>query len=192
MSKAYSEGLNFSFPVKGDTSYDATVDAAFTTISGHGHLGDGSGDQIVTAAVVANAITGAKIRLANNEALRALNAAGAADVDLLKLTTGNLLSLLAPLVFGSNITETATGATAISLATFLTVLNKASGSATLANGTTEGQAKLIYNINSASCVVTPATSAGVNTATLAQNGAVLYLWLSSEWRACAFGNCTLA
>ncbi len=190
MSINYTDGLNISWPEKGDTSFAATVDAALTAISGHGHTGTGDGDQIAAAALATNAVTGAKLRLANNETLRALNAAGAADVDLLKLTTGNLLAILAPLILSSTVTETATGTTAIALTTLITVLNKASGAASLANGT-EGQIKFIVNINSASCAVTPATSSGHNTATLAQNGAVLYAYLSSEWRACAFADCTL-
>lgn len=47
--------------------------------------------QIVTKFIADNNVTGAKIRLGNNETLRARNAANTADVDLLKLTAGNLL-----------------------------------------------------------------------------------------------------
>lgn len=47
--------------------------------------------QIVTKFIQDNAVTGAKFRLNNNETLRARNAAGSADVDLLKLTTSDIL-----------------------------------------------------------------------------------------------------
>ena len=47
--------------------------------------------QIVTKFIQDNAVTGAKIRLQNNETLRARNAANTADVDLLKLNLTNQL-----------------------------------------------------------------------------------------------------
>lgn len=46
--------------------------------------------QIVTKFIQNNAVTGAKFRLNNNETLRARNAAGAADIDLFKLTTSDI------------------------------------------------------------------------------------------------------
>lgn len=49
--------------------------------------------QISSKFIQNNAVTGAKIRLGNNETLRARNAANTADVDLLKLDTGNLFTL---------------------------------------------------------------------------------------------------
>jgi hypothetical protein len=194
-SKNYTDGLNFSWPTKNDTNWDVPADSALTAISGHGHTGTGDGDQIVSAALAADAVTGAKLRLANNEALRARNAAGSADVNLLKLTTGNLLSVLLPFLLSS--TETLTGSNsseAVSLSTLVTISNKSqSGSAalTLADGT-EGQIKLVHNKNSGTIVCTPATTAGTNTASLVQRGTVLYIFLDSEWRAFAGAGCTLS
>lgn len=49
--------------------------------------------QFVTKFYQDNSVTGAKIRLANNETLRARNAANTANVDLLKLTTGDVFEL---------------------------------------------------------------------------------------------------
>lgn len=49
--------------------------------------------QIKTKFIEDNAVTGAKARLANNESLRARNAANSADVSLFKLTTGDAFEL---------------------------------------------------------------------------------------------------
>lgn len=49
--------------------------------------------QIVTKFIQNDAVTGTKIRLSNNETLRARNAANSADIDLLKLTSSNILEL---------------------------------------------------------------------------------------------------
>lgn len=49
---------------------------------------------LITKFITDNAVTGAKIRLNNNEALRSLNQAGTASVDLLKLNATNNLELL--------------------------------------------------------------------------------------------------
>lgn len=46
--------------------------------------------QYTTKFIAGNAITGAKIRLNNNETMRARNAAGSADIDLFKLTTSDV------------------------------------------------------------------------------------------------------
>lgn len=46
--------------------------------------------QYTTKFIADNAITGAKLRFANNETARARNAAGSADIDLFKLTTSDV------------------------------------------------------------------------------------------------------
>lgn len=178
--KAYTGGLNFTWPTKGDTNWDDEADVALTNVSGHTHDGVNGGAQISTSGLAANAVNGTKLRLANNEALRARNQAGNADVDLLKLTTGDLLSLLRVFIFGS--TETLTSSGAISLTTTVTVLNGSSIAMTLANGT-EGQVKLVVNINSTTATVTPATTSGANMLSLGQHGAALLTYIGSEWRA---------
>jgi hypothetical protein len=93
MSKSYTGGLNFSWPTKGDTNWDTTADSALTTVSAHGHTGSGDGSQISTAGIAANSVTGAKILLANDEALRARQASSTI-VDILKLNASNLLEFV--------------------------------------------------------------------------------------------------
>ena len=188
MSENFTGGLNFTWPANGDPGgWASTVEAALTAISSHTHDGGSLG-----APLAASSTTDAAIRLRSQLPLRARNAAGTGDVNLLQTTSGDLLSILTVLVFGQTPeTITATGTTAVSIATAVTILNKASGAGTLADGVA-GQIKLIVNINSTSCTVTPATTAGTNTAALAQNGAVLYIFLSGEWRAFAGAGCTLS
>lgn len=79
-------------------------------------------------------------------------------------------------------TETLTGSGAISLTVLRTVLNGASLAMTLADGV-DGQVKYITNIASTAATVTPATTAGANTVSIGQNGTVIYVFQSGEWRA---------
>jgi hypothetical protein len=179
MPTSYSGGLNFSWPVKKDTNWDGTVDAALTAISGHDHTGGGKGAQINTSGLAADSVTGAKLRLDNAQYLRARNAAGSADVNLLRLDAGDLLDLARVLRVSS--TETLAASGAISLTTSLTILNGASLAMTLANGQ-EGQLKFIVNIAATNATVTPATTSGANTVTLFQHGFIALVFLSGEWR----------
>lgn len=181
MSEDYSSGLNFSWPVQGDTNWAATIQEALAAISSHTHEAGGTGTQIPTAALASNAITEAKIRLSNTGTLRARNSVGSSDIDLLNADSGNRLEFPTVARFSSTETITATGTTAVSVSTTLTILNKASGGCTLAAGA-EGQIKFIVNINSASVVVTPSSSNSVNTATIAQYGTVQYVYIGGEWR----------
>lgn len=91
--KAYSGGLNGTWPVKGDTNWDSVVDVFLTTLSSHGHTGTGDGVQIATAAIAANAVTDTKIRLANQAALRGRNSAGSADVNIAKVNASDHVEL---------------------------------------------------------------------------------------------------
>ena len=50
--------------------------------------------QIRNKFIANNAVNGAKIRMDNNESLRARNAGDSADVELLKLDTGDILQFL--------------------------------------------------------------------------------------------------
>lgn len=190
MSKNYTGGTNYSWPVRSDLAgWDSVADAALTVLSAHDHTGSGNGTAIATAAIAANAVTDTKIRLANNAAMRARNNAGAADVDLFKLTTGDLLSILQAFIISS--TETVTTSTGLALTKTISILNGSSLATTLADGTA-GQVKIVVNIASSSATVTPATTAGTNTATLVQHGIVLYFYVSGEWRSVAGSGCTLA
>jgi hypothetical protein len=189
MSKNYTGGLNYSWPVKGDTNWDQTADAALTEISAHDHTGGGNGTQIGTSGLAADSVTGAKIRLDNAQYLRGRNAAGNADLNLLRVNANDQLDLARVSCFSSTETLVANGA--VSLTTSLTILNGATLAMTLANGQ-EGQVKWVVNIALTSATVTPATSSGVNTATLSQHGAVMYVYLSGQWRAFAGAGCALA
>jgi hypothetical protein len=176
---SYTSGLNFTSPDKGDTDWDVTEATKDLKLSAHDHTGGGKGLAIATAALATNAVTGAKIRLANNEALRALNAAGSADVNIVKVDTGNRVEF--PTVARFTSTETLTSSGAVSVATSLTILNGSSLAMTLADGV-EGQQKWIVNIASTVATVTPATTSGYNTARINQYGQAEYTFISGEWR----------
>lgn len=89
MSTNYTGGLNFTWPTKGDVNWDGNVDASLTRISAHDHSGGGNGVQFTSSAFAANAIPGTKIRLANAEYLRGRNAGNTADVNLVRVTSGD-------------------------------------------------------------------------------------------------------
>lgn len=190
MAISYTGGLNFTGPSKGDTNWDTVVDAVNTKVSGHGHTGSGDGNTIVTAAIAANAVTDTKIRLANAAAMRGLSAAGA-DVDIVKIDTGNKIEFPTIARFSSTETLSSGGAEAASVSKQLTICNKAAGGVSLAAGD-EGQFKVIVNINVAAVVITPSVSNSVNTATLDRYEAVLYIYISSEWRAFAGAGASIA
>lgn len=84
-------GLNFQYPTDGTQNWGITMRTTWNDISAHDHTGSGNGVQISTAALASNAVTGPKFRLANNEYLRARNAAGSADVNILRVNTSNEL-----------------------------------------------------------------------------------------------------
>lgn len=100
MSRSYTGGTNFSWPSKGDTNWDSTADTALTTVSGHDHSGAPNGTQISTSGLASNSVTGAKILLANNEAIRARQASSTI-VDLLKLNASDLLEAVQTMLFST-------------------------------------------------------------------------------------------
>ena len=65
----------------------------FLKIAEHQHTGSADGAQLSTGSIAANAITGAKIRLANNEYLRSRNAAGSDDINALKINASDKIEL---------------------------------------------------------------------------------------------------
>jgi hypothetical protein len=180
MPTSYNGGTNFDWPTKGDTNWDTTVDTALGTISSHNHTGGGAGTQIATAAIASNAVTDTKIRLANNAALRARNAAGSDDVDVFKVSTSDKVEILAALLYGATSTETLTASGAISTTTARTLLDGTSLAMTLAAGNT-GQIKVVININATVATVTPGTTTYANTVSLGQGGAVLYSYNNAQW-----------
>lgn len=94
MSEVISSGLTLTIPTLGDTNWDELIrDSCFLKISEHDHTGGGKGLQLATAAIQDSAITGAKIRLANNEALKGRNAANSADIQLIKVDTSDYVTV---------------------------------------------------------------------------------------------------
>lgn len=65
----------------------------FLKIAQHDHSGSGNGSQLGTTAISADAITGAKIRLDNDEYLRGRNAADSVDINIIRVNTSNLLDI---------------------------------------------------------------------------------------------------
>lgn len=152
MAIAYALGLNFSAPSKGDTDWDVTEATKDTKVSLHDHTGGGLGNQIGSTALIADSVSAPKIRLANNASLRARNAANAADVNLFRLSTGDLIDFqTAILQGGAGSTETISSG-AVSIVTAATILNSATAY-TLAAGT-KGQLKFITSASGSASTVT--------------------------------------
>jgi len=63
----------------------------FQKIAEHDHTGSGKGTQIGTAAIVADAVTGAKIRLDNDEYLRGRNFADSDNLSIVKVNASDLM-----------------------------------------------------------------------------------------------------
>lgn len=190
MATNYTGGLNFSWPTKTDTSWDTTVDAALTTISAHDHTGSGNGGTLTAAAYGANTVGGPAIRLANNVSLRGLNAAGSADVNIIRVGTGNAVEF--PTIRGEASTETLVSNGAVSVATTMTLVT--GGTAfTLADATaTAGQLKIIVNSQASTIItVTPATTTWANTVAIMPGGILLYRWSGTEWRPEANARCVV-
>lgn len=90
MSETISSGLTITIPSLGDVNWATTIrDSCFALISDHGHTGSGDGVQIGTSALVNDGVTDAKIRLRNNQYLRARNAANSADINVLGVTSSD-------------------------------------------------------------------------------------------------------
>lgn len=94
MSEVLSSGLTLTIPTLGEQNWsDSIRNNCFIKISEHDHTGSGKGLQLSTNAIQADAITGAKIRLGNNEALKARNVGNSANVELIKLTTSDYVQV---------------------------------------------------------------------------------------------------
>lgn len=78
--------LQIKVPTIGSTGWADTLRTdTFLKIAEHNHTGSGNGSQLGTGSILADAITGAKIRLDNNEYIRARNAADSANINLIKV-----------------------------------------------------------------------------------------------------------
>jgi hypothetical protein len=88
------DDLVLSIPTRRTENWNDEFKTNFAlVIAEHDHSGSGNGRPIAAISIDANAVTGAKIRLANNEELRARNNAGSADINILKVTTADKVSI---------------------------------------------------------------------------------------------------
>lgn len=86
--------LQIKVPINGFTDWgDEMRTSTFLKIAQHTHTGLGNGSQLGTLSFLANAITGAKLRLDNDEELRALNFAGLADINILKVNVDDRVEI---------------------------------------------------------------------------------------------------
>lgn len=181
MSTTYNLGLTFIAPSEGDTNWAPVEDAKNIRISQHDHTGGGMGTQIGTTALAADSVNATKIRLGNNTSLRARNALDNADLNLFRLTTGNIFELMQPTIIGgASSLETLTSNGAISVALACTALNGSSLVMTLADGAV-GQLKQIVNVAATTATVTPATTTVANTISLLPGAAVLLWFRNGNW-----------
>jgi hypothetical protein len=82
--------LTIKVPTIGSTDWADTMRTdTFLKIAQHQHTGSGDGAQLSTGSIGADAVTGAKIRLDNDEYLKARNAADTANINMLKVDTNN-------------------------------------------------------------------------------------------------------
>ena len=87
--------LQIEIPTRSSTGWDERLRTnTFLKIAQHDHSGTaGMGVAIATAAIAADAVTGLKILLANDQYLRGRNAANSADINIIKVNTSNTLTL---------------------------------------------------------------------------------------------------
>jgi hypothetical protein len=101
----------------GVLSWTSVNDTGITELTGDVTAGPGNGSQAATIAnnavttvkINANAVTGAKIRLDNDEAFKALNAAEDTDINILKVNTSDVIEVLGAVQVDGNITPDGNG-----------------------------------------------------------------------------------
>jgi hypothetical protein len=96
-------GLNFTYPNEASTGWFSTIVAMYNVLSAHDHSGAPNGSTIPTAGITADAVTGAKIRLDNDEYLRGRNNADSADINILKVATSDALVINPATLFNAGI-----------------------------------------------------------------------------------------
>lgn len=93
-----SQGLTIKVPTKGTTNWDETMRTdTFNVISAHDHSGNGNGNQLGTASISDDSITGAKIQLSNDEYIEGQNAAASGTINIIKVNSSDTLTLGATL-----------------------------------------------------------------------------------------------
>lgn len=92
MAITLSSGLTLTIPSKGETNWENQIRTqCFQKISEHDHSGSGKGVQIGTSGFADNSINDIKLRLRNDQFLRARNNANDADVNIFKINASDLL-----------------------------------------------------------------------------------------------------
>jgi len=130
--------LQIKVPTNGTTDWGDTLKTdTFQKIAEHNHTGSGTGSQLGTGSIQADAIVGTKIRLANNEYLRARDAANSTDINIVKVNASDLIEFGATIVAATITTLTSTTGTITTLTSPTsnqTQIN-ATGSVTLTDNT---------------------------------------------------------
>ncbi len=89
-----SSGLTIKVPTRGTTNWDETLRTdTFQKISEHDHTGGGRGSQLGSGSIVDDGITDVKIRLRNNQYLRARDASNSTDINLIKVDSNDLVRI---------------------------------------------------------------------------------------------------
>ena len=85
--------LIIKVPTLGSTDWGDTMRTdTFLKIAEHNHSGSGNGSSVGTLGITADAVTGAKIRLDNDEYLRGRNFANGANIELIKVNTSDKMA----------------------------------------------------------------------------------------------------
>lgn len=93
--------LQIKVPTIGSTDWGDTLRTdTFLKIAEHDHSGSGQGTPLGAGSLAANSVTGANIRLDNDEYLRGRNNANSADINILKINTSDKLVVDAELGAG--------------------------------------------------------------------------------------------
>lgn len=106
-----SSELQIQVPTKGTTDWADTLQTqTFLKIAQHDHTGSGNGAKIGAGALSADAVSGAEIRLDNDEYLRGRNNADTANINIIKVDTSDLItfgtSLNSPVLTTPQINDT--------------------------------------------------------------------------------------
>lgn len=101
-------GIALQVPTRGTRNWDAVYLASNQQlIAQHQHTGSPDGFTLITASYSADSVTDPKIRLTNTGWLRGRNAAGTADINLIRVTSGDQVEVGGPLVGGVNTLDAA-------------------------------------------------------------------------------------